>query len=544
MPAVNELAINALTHRVKMNCQQVIASPHQQQPAMQTQMMQQHQQVPLHNQPHDNHQQQQQQQHHMKHQNNIIIWHTPAPYERQQQVHHHHHHNHHSSSSSSSNEYHLVKANQNYQQHYAMQVAPATPPSSESELTSGSAHGYDAATASSSPASAYSSETSSGQMGDNHVQATTSHLWIQSNISHTQQQQQQHFQNNQSQPVYMSPHQAQQQQHQHQQHHQPSQIASYYYDIDDGFSDILSAPASPEPYATPMQQSNVGAYNSSSYMIANCQQTQQQQQQQPQIYYTQDALCSSNPATPGEMMYSPMQEQQQQHRHNTMMCQQAQQQQPMQHHQLTEALSPMSQMSVCSGDSGIQTGSSRMMLVAASSPGAASSRSSVSSVSSGVQPQAQQQQQQTTTNSCRIKAEPQATHTVKPANAPAAAAAAFQRAYQPSHMRSSPIHLWEFLLELLQQVDAHQEGGHLQHAPAQENVADASVIRWLDKQRGVFKIEDSVRVAKLWGKRKNKPKMNYDKLSRSIRQYYKKGIMKKTDRSQRLVYQFCAAYCN
>jgi len=98
------------------------------------------------------------------------------------------------------------------------------------------------------------------------------------------------------------------------------------------------------------------------------------------------------------------------------------------------------------------------------------------------------------------------------------------------HQRSSPIHLWEFLKELLQQVD--------------EGCADASVIRWLDRQRGVFKIEDSVRVAKLWGKRKNKPKMNYDKLSRSIRQYYKKGIMKKTDRSQRLVYQFCSAYCH
>lgn len=98
------------------------------------------------------------------------------------------------------------------------------------------------------------------------------------------------------------------------------------------------------------------------------------------------------------------------------------------------------------------------------------------------------------------------------------------------HHRSSPIHLWEFLKELLQQVDA--------------GCADATVIRWLDKQRGVFKIEDSVRVAKLWGKRKNKPKMNYDKLSRSIRQYYKKGIMKKTDRSQRLVYQFCSAYCH
>lgn len=89
------------------------------------------------------------------------------------------------------------------------------------------------------------------------------------------------------------------------------------------------------------------------------------------------------------------------------------------------------------------------------------------------------------------------------------------------------IHLWQFLKELLS--DPQQHG---------------SCIRWLDRARGIFKIEDSVRVARLWGRRKNRPAMNYDKLSRSIRQYYRKGIMKKTERSQRLVYQFCPAYAN
>ena len=108
--------------------------------------------------------------------------------------------------------------------------------------------------------------------------------------------------------------------------------------------------------------------------------------------------------------------------------------------------------------------------------------------------------------------------------------------------RSSPIHLWEFLKELLQQQQV--SGLASDQTSEQLQAPDSSVIRWLDRQRGVFKIEASVRVAKLWGKRKNKPKMNYDKLSRSIRQYYKKGIMKKTDRSQRLVYQFCSAYCH
>ncbi|XP_054269418.1 SAM pointed domain-containing Ets transcription factor-like isoform X1 [Macrosteles quadrilineatus] len=95
----------------------------------------------------------------------------------------------------------------------------------------------------------------------------------------------------------------------------------------------------------------------------------------------------------------------------------------------------------------------------------------------------------------------------------------------PKGRGGSHIHLWQFLKELLANPQAN-----------------GACIRWLDRTNGVFKIEDSVRVARLWGKRKNRPAMNYDKLSRSIRQYYKKGIMKKTERSQRLVYQFCHPY--
>lgn len=90
---------------------------------------------------------------------------------------------------------------------------------------------------------------------------------------------------------------------------------------------------------------------------------------------------------------------------------------------------------------------------------------------------------------------------------------------------SAHIHLWQFLKELLEAPQKH-----------------STAIRWIDRRSGIFKIEDSVRVARLWGQRKNRPAMNYDKLSRSIRQYYKKGIMQKTERSQRLVYQFCSPY--
>jgi len=87
------------------------------------------------------------------------------------------------------------------------------------------------------------------------------------------------------------------------------------------------------------------------------------------------------------------------------------------------------------------------------------------------------------------------------------------------------IHLWQFVKELLLQPQSY-----------------GNYIHWIDRQKGIFKIVDSVKVATLWGKRKNRPAMNYDKLSRSLRQYYKKGIMKKTERSQRLVYQFCHPY--
>ncbi|XP_054641037.1 SAM pointed domain-containing Ets transcription factor [Dunckerocampus dactyliophorus] len=90
-----------------------------------------------------------------------------------------------------------------------------------------------------------------------------------------------------------------------------------------------------------------------------------------------------------------------------------------------------------------------------------------------------------------------------------------------SSCSGQPIHLWQFLRELL--LKPHNYG---------------RCIRWLNKEKGIFKIEDSAHVARLWGLRKNRPAMNYDKLSRSIRQYYKKGIIRKPDVSQRLVYQF------
>jgi len=81
------------------------------------------------------------------------------------------------------------------------------------------------------------------------------------------------------------------------------------------------------------------------------------------------------------------------------------------------------------------------------------------------------------------------------------------------------ITLWQFLLELL-----------MDH----EN--SSSLISWTTKD-GEFKLHKSEEVAKLWGMRKNKTNMNYDKLSRALRYYYDKNIIKKVS-GQKFVYKF------
>uniref|UniRef100_A0AC34QBQ7 Uncharacterized protein n=1 Tax=Panagrolaimus sp. JU765 TaxID=591449 RepID=A0AC34QBQ7_9BILA len=96
----------------------------------------------------------------------------------------------------------------------------------------------------------------------------------------------------------------------------------------------------------------------------------------------------------------------------------------------------------------------------------------------------------------------------------------------PSFTRNTgTVHLWHFIRELLDQPKQY-----------------SSCVRWVDREEGTFKIESSHHLARFWGQRKNRAQMNYDKLSRSLRQYYKKGIIQKPEKKQRLVYKFLPPY--
>ncbi|XP_054262841.1 DNA-binding protein Ets97D isoform X1 [Macrosteles quadrilineatus] len=80
------------------------------------------------------------------------------------------------------------------------------------------------------------------------------------------------------------------------------------------------------------------------------------------------------------------------------------------------------------------------------------------------------------------------------------------------------VQLWQFLLDLLTDKN-HRE-----------------CIQWLGAE-GEFKLKEPERVAQLWGMRKNKPNMNYEKLSRALRYYYDGDMIAKVH-GKRFVYKF------
>ncbi|NP_001158434.1 v-ets erythroblastosis virus E26 oncogene homolog 1 [Saccoglossus kowalevskii] len=93
-----------------------------------------------------------------------------------------------------------------------------------------------------------------------------------------------------------------------------------------------------------------------------------------------------------------------------------------------------------------------------------------------------------------------------------------QAAVLAGYSGSGPIQLWQFLLEKL------------------TDKACQHLISWTG-DGWEFKLSDPDEIARRWGQRKNKPKMNYEKLSRGLRYYYDKNIIHKTS-GKRYVYRF------
>ncbi|XP_045132635.1 uncharacterized protein LOC123516926 [Portunus trituberculatus] len=64
-----------------------------------------------------------------------------------------------------------------------------------------------------------------------------------------------------------------------------------------------------------------------------------------------------------------------------------------------------------------------------------------------------------------------------------------------------------------------------------------SMVKWENPEEGLFRFIDGEKVAKRWGERKGNKEMNYEKLSRAMRYYYKTQIFEAVI-GRRLVYKF------
>jgi len=90
------------------------------------------------------------------------------------------------------------------------------------------------------------------------------------------------------------------------------------------------------------------------------------------------------------------------------------------------------------------------------------------------------------------------------------------------HKQSRPtvrktVVLWKFIKELLDNND--------------------TCVSWISREERSFKFVDSKQAAKLWGQRKNKRNMTYEKMSRALRYYYDRQIIFHEE-GQKLMYRF------
>ena len=64
-----------------------------------------------------------------------------------------------------------------------------------------------------------------------------------------------------------------------------------------------------------------------------------------------------------------------------------------------------------------------------------------------------------------------------------------------------------------------------------------STISWVDVDNMEFRVNDTHKLGQMWGEEKENPTMNFDKLSRAIRFYYKKKVFQPVT-NKRLIYKF------
>ncbi|RUS79705.1 hypothetical protein EGW08_012539 [Elysia chlorotica] len=83
-------------------------------------------------------------------------------------------------------------------------------------------------------------------------------------------------------------------------------------------------------------------------------------------------------------------------------------------------------------------------------------------------------------------------------------------------------HLWEFVRDLLQDPKFNPK-----------------LLKWEDKENGVFRFVQSEQVARLWGKKKNNPMMTYEKLSRAMRFCRKTGFFNAVPRTGKFPKKLC-----
>ncbi|KAK7481513.1 hypothetical protein BaRGS_00027275, partial [Batillaria attramentaria] len=83
-------------------------------------------------------------------------------------------------------------------------------------------------------------------------------------------------------------------------------------------------------------------------------------------------------------------------------------------------------------------------------------------------------------------------------------------------------HLWEFVRDLLK-----------------DPVFNPSLLKWEDKEEGVFKFVQSEAVAQMWGRKKNNPGMTYEKLSRAMRFCRSAGYFDSVPKTGRFPKKLC-----